>query len=98
MNGGMKILGVENTMNVNIKNLYPNPTDGISYLTLNSKLPSIAKVNIYAIDGRMIAQSNKELTQGENNLRLDLTNIEPGMYFVEVISKNERVTAKLMIK
>jgi PKD repeat protein len=98
IDGGMRILGIENIGNVNIKNLYPNPTDGISYLTLNSKIPSIAKVNIYAIDGRMISQSNKELTQGENNLRLDLSNIEPGMYFVEVISKNERVTAKLMIK
>jgi len=98
IDGGMKILGINNAENISINKLYPNPTDGISYLTLNSKVPSNAKLNIYSIDGRMIAQSIKELTQGENNLRLDLTNIEPGMYFVEVISKNERVTAKLMIK
>jgi PKD repeat protein len=98
MNGGMKILGITNSENISVNNLYPNPTDGISYLTLNSKLPSNAKVNIYSIDGRLIFQSNKELTQGENNIRLDLTNIEPGMYFVEIMSKNERVTAKLMIK
>lgn len=98
MNGGMKILGIANSENININNLYPNPTDGISYLTLNSNLPSNAKVNIYSIDGRLISQSNKELMQGENNIRLDLTNIEPGMYFVEIMSKNERVTAKLMIK
>jgi hypothetical protein len=98
MNGGMKILGIADSENININHLYPNPTDGISNLTLNSKLPSNAKVNIYSIDGRLIAQSNKELMQGENNIRLDLTNIEPGMYFVEIMSKNERVTAKLMIK
>ena len=98
MNGGMRILGINNSENISINNLYPNPTDGISYLTLNCKLPSNAKVNIYSLDGRLISQSNKELSQGENNITLDVTNIEPGMYFVEITSKNERVTAKLMIK
>ena len=98
IDGGMRILGINNSENISINKLYPNPTDGISYLTLNCKLPSNAKVNIYSIDGRLISQSNKELSQGENNITLDVTNIEPGMYFVEIMSKNERVTAKLMIK
>lgn len=98
MNGGMKILGLDNSENVNIKNIFPNPTNGISYMTLNSKTFAVANVKIYSIDGRLVYKWNEELMQGENTIKLDLTNIEQGMYFIEVISKNERVTAKLMIK
>ena len=98
MNGGMKILGLDNSENVNIKNIFPNPTNGISYMTLNSKSAAVANVKIYSIDGRLISKWNEELMQGEHTLKLDLTNIEPGMYFIEVVENNERVTAKLMIK
>ncbi|MEN9370404.1 MAG: hypothetical protein RI952_1269 [Bacteroidota bacterium] len=98
INGGMKILGLDNSENVNIKNLFPNPTNGISYMTLNSKSAAVANVKIYSIDGRLISKWNEELMQGEHTLKLDLTNIEPGMYFIEVVENNERVTAKLMIK
>ena len=98
INGGMKILGLDNSKNINIKNLFPNPTKGISYMTLNSKSAAVANVKIYSIDGRLISKWNEELMQGEHTLKLDLTNIEPGMYFIEVTVINERVTAKLLIK
>jgi PKD repeat protein len=98
MEGGMRILGVENSKNISIKYVYPNPAEGVSYVSLTSLLPGFAKVNLMSLDGRWIAQWNKELVQGANTLEIDLTDVEPGMYFIEVISNEDRATSKVMVK
>lgn len=98
VNQGMKILGIQNSRYITINSLYPNPTDGISYLTLNSKLAGNAIVKIYSLKGRLISQWNKELFQGENKFDFDLTSVQAGMYFIEIITNGDRVSAKLMIK
>jgi PKD repeat protein len=96
--GGMRILGLDNPKSIAIKSVYPNPAQDISYLSLNSLLPGIAKINVMSLDGRWIAQWNKELEQGSNTIELDLEGIDPGMYFVEVLSNNDRATSKLIVK
>lgn len=98
VNRGMKILGIKNSKYISINSLFPNPSNGISYLTLNSKISGMAKVNIYSIEGRLLSQWDKELYQGENKFDFNLTNVQPGMYFIEIITNGDRVSAKLMIK
>ncbi len=95
---GMRILGIENSRNISIKNIYPNPAENISYINLDSKLPGIANVNLMSLDGRLIKQWNKELVTGANNLEFELSNVEPGLYFIELLINDDRVTSKLMIK
>lgn len=96
--GGMRILGVEDQKIITINALYPNPAENVSNLNLSSVLPGVANIRVMALDGRVVAQFNSELQQGTNTIELNFEGLNPGMYFVDISSNNDRATSKLIIK
>lgn len=95
---GMRILGVNDSKNISINYVYPNPSEDISYVSLNSKVLGAARLNLMSLDGRLIKEWQKEIFPGDNTIELDLSAIEPGLYFIEIINNNDRVISKIMIK
>lgn len=73
-------------------NLYPNPTEGISYMNIPQGENYL--VNVSDITGKLIHSTT--LSQGNNVL--DLSSFEKGLYFVQLTSNHSVKTTSLLVK
>lgn len=64
--------------------MYPNPTDGLSTLDVNSTVAGMATVEIYSITGAMVQTSTRSIRVGANRLNVDMTKVPAGIYLVKV--------------
>jgi hypothetical protein len=79
-----------NDLKVSNLAIYPNPSEGvinIESLNLNES----ALLSVYSIDGRLVSQS--ELI----NSTIDLTNLDSGLYWVELRTNREVKRAQLVL-
>lgn len=92
-------LGVdENDLSKNEWLIYPNPSDGIIYL--QSAIDQISKIkNIDVFDGSgKLVYSKSPYFVSNQNIRLDLTGLRPGIYFIRIRTEQDLFTGKLIIK
>lgn len=69
--------------------IYPNPvSDNLTIETADL----IRRVEIYSMDGKMVLQSN----HNTNNLKVNLNNLKPGMYFLRVQTTTQLFTEKVV--
>ena len=79
-----------NDLKVSNLAIYPNPSEGLIKLgSLNQNESS--QLSVYSLDGRLVSQL--ELT----NSTVDLTNLDSGLYWLELHTKNEVKRAQLVI-
>ena len=71
-------------------NIYPNPTDNILTINAEEEIQNISIYNILSVKMMEMVINNKEAV-------IDLTNFESGMYFIEIIGKDEK-SIKTFIK
>lgn len=71
-------------------NIYPNPTDNILTINAEEEIHNISIYNILSVKMMEMVINNKEAV-------IDLTNFESGMYFIEIIGKDEK-SIKTFIK
>mgnify|MGYP001169529858 CR=1 FL=1 len=73
--------------------IFPNPTDGIFNLKLNSQQNLNAQLLIFNIEGRKIYDENLNLDKNENKL-IDLSHHKSGIYFIYLNSENKIILNK----
>ncbi len=79
--------------------VYPNPTIGESTLEFSLHKTSHLTINIFSIEGRMIAQCFQgELFAGDHQLIIPTTGMSNGAYYLRVSNGAEITTTKLTIK
>ena len=74
-----------NTIDVNI---YPNPTTGVVYVDVETSFDAV----IYNYQGQVV----KKLY--DNNDYIDMSDLNEGMYFVEVKTKDNVIVKKVLVK
>lgn len=79
-----------NTQDSKQVTLFPNPTHGL--LTIASK-DAITAIDVFDHLGRKVNQFN-----AIQNNQIDLSHLEDGIYFVEIISAERKVVQKLILK
>ncbi|MFT4697665.1 MAG: hypothetical protein ACI9SJ_000794 [Flavobacteriaceae bacterium] len=90
MGDGVNTRGAE-SLSTNLS-LFPNPAKNSFDIALEQDI--IKTINIMSITGQVVFS---EETQGKNQKTVDISNLTSGMYFVNVVGKNEkRYTAKLV--
>lgn len=83
--------------NINIGNLYPNPTS--KSVNVNIFVKDTSKVNIKISDMRklIVLKNEFDLKTGKNLLNLNLSSISDGIYIVEFKVGNYKTSKKLVI-
>jgi len=79
--------------------IYPNPTNGPVIFNVVSSKNTDAQISVLDVLGKTIESFNYTLTNGENFIQLNTTsNLEAGIYFVNVTQGKEQQTLKLIVE
>jgi PKD repeat protein len=91
-------IGLDNPQLGDELNIYPNPTS--DFVQINwSGLPTDDPVHIELVDvqGRSVQSFDRELNQGNLELRLDLTGLAKGPYFIRMRQGRRELLRKLIL-
>jgi hypothetical protein len=77
--------------------LFPNPSNGEFILNYSSDMNESLLVEIFSIRGEKIISKNWNVANGKNNLDIDLTDNNAGVYLVKVSSARGFVTIKAVL-
>lgn len=72
--------------------IYPNPASDV--IRVATTLPGIINVSVFNLKGQLIQRKNFNPTEDE----LDISQLEPGVYFVRLIAGNKKYFSKLVKK
>lgn len=87
-----------NGINIGSVNLYPNPTSGVTNLTIELVQNETVSISVLNSVGQEVYASNtNNLTAGLNTLPLNTENWPNGVYFIKVSSGNGFVNQKLTV-
>jgi hypothetical protein len=91
-NGKSNFLGyatVSNKAALAVINLFPNPAQNNITLSLKNFATPIVNYELYDAQGVLIQTESINLTDGNQDYKIDLSNLNKGFYFVKVNSGDE---------
>ena len=92
------LVGIKENQKNNIQlNVFPNPTSDICHLNFNLENNEYVKINIYNALGELVYIETKNISAGNVDYILNLTELHSGNYSVQVSFKNNTITKKLTI-
>ncbi|MFC2137859.1 MXAN_6640 family putative metalloprotease [Bacteroidota bacterium] len=87
--------GIE-SIALNSYNIYPNPSSGMVYVSVDNSLNSISAIQIISISGEVILVNS--IKSNDQLFEIDMTSVEKGMYFLKLIEGNNMRIEKLIIE
>lgn len=79
--------------------LFPNPTNGISTLFVNTDNAVNMNINLLDMNGRVVMNLHSgELNVGENAISINTANLVKGIYVVKMMSANQIEAKKLIVE
>lgn len=78
-------------------NIYPNPTSGMFTIALTNAHTDKVNINITNILGELVYVAQEENTSAEFTKQLNLQNLVPGTYFIQIKNADKVYTSKLII-
>ena len=93
-------ISVDEHLLSNSLNLYPNPVrNGQSVLSFDLDKAATAKVEVLNNLGQTIAQVYQgQLSSGVNKFEINTANLSAGVYFVNILLNDTKVTKKLIVE
>ncbi len=83
---------------INSISLFPNPTNGIVNINFNTSKAEEVTINITDISGRVVKSvPSTNYNAGMNNVIMDASDLNNGLYFVSIRSANFNKTTRLLI-
>lgn len=82
---------------INIVSLYPNPSKQHVTISLESSNNKEIEMSMIDIHGYSILNKNVTLTEGINQISLDIEAVASGVYIISILSDNDRTTEKLIV-
>jgi hypothetical protein len=73
---------------------YPNPTEGLLTVNLGTAQATNTNVRVYDLTGRSLMQTN--FTSNESSIQIDISQLDSGIYLVEVEEGNKKFTSKIL--
>jgi len=80
-------------------NIYPNPVKDILNVDLTMENNSKIKVSISDLSGRTILQKTENVKSGRQNINLNLTNLNRGIYLINInVGQDKSLSRKLIVE
>lgn len=92
-------LGIdENSLSKDQWLMYPNPSEGIVFLqSAIDQVSRIKYIDVFDVGGKLVYSQSPYFINNQN-LRLDLTHLRTGIYFIRVRTEQDVFSRKLIIK
>jgi len=84
-------------VNVNSFVVYPNPANMNFYSTINSSNAATAQMEVMDVTGKTLISKTIAIQAGTQTISTDVSQLAPGMYFVNLNQNGKMQTAKLVI-
>jgi hypothetical protein len=80
--------------------VYPNPVVDELKIAFKSNQRSLAVVSFFNNIGKPVFRQESDVEPGNNIITIDLRSksIQPGVYFVQLVSDGQTITRKLIVK
>ena len=90
-------VGINEHESINYINIYPNPTKDIATLQITTIKSEEVEISITDVLGKIIYQEKRDVNSGLNTAKINVSNIESGMYFVNIKTDNKTHSTRLII-
>ncbi len=82
-----------------VSEVFPNPTSRTAFLEIKIFRPSEAKLILTNLMGQTVKLlEQKNLLVGTNKISLDVSDLEPGIYFITIQAGGEKISRKLVVE
>ena len=88
---------IDNIFSEEHVNIYPNPSNNITYIEINSLESNLAHISIINILGEKVKDINMQLKEGKNVKSVNTSELKKGIYFIDININNSSITQKLII-
>lgn len=91
-------IGIEKTPAITGVSVYPNPINDFTTLSFNLRETSNVNIEVYDMTGKLVMNRNLgSRLFGNNTVVMDVSNMEPGIYFFTVNANGTKTTNKMVI-
>lgn len=90
------VLGIHDFVAESDLSIYPNPTSHEVNLAFESTANFDAIISVARADGQTVLVENQAVAKGRQSLKLDLTSLPSGLYFLQVTTGNEVISKKIV--
>jgi PKD repeat protein len=91
------ISGTENNLLENQISIYPNPTSGIFTLDFGALNQQDVSIAIYQVDGKLVYTQGTAINSVNQQLRINLSPFEKGMYFINIQTTSATTTKRVLV-
>ena len=88
---------LDNQPSVDVHTIYPNPTKGSVDLVFSSEEKEKLNLRVYSLLGKLVINSEIVANLGLNSIRLNLNDVENGVYLVQLGNGINTATHKLIV-
>lgn len=78
--------------------IFPNPSTGQFTIKAQSDNHSIAQIEIIDVVGKVVLTKNTELSTGNNNILINASELNKGIYFVNTSINNKNNVTKIIVE
>jgi hypothetical protein len=78
--------------------IYPNPSNGVFTVAVNSASDSVYQLKVVDLTGRVVYEVGGQFISGDNQFALDLAYLNKGIYMISIQKGDETITKKLFIR
>ncbi len=100
--GQVNDLGVKSierkVADLEVVNIYPVPANDIVNVVVQTEIDANIQIDLYSIDGRLVKQSNVLANSMSLTHSMDISNINAGVYLMQVQQANQVITQKIIIE
>ncbi len=82
----------------NTINLYPTPANQYVYVDLNMFSASSSQIMVVDLTGKVVKTISNDLNAGKNKIKLDISELPNGIYFVNMQDETGKMISQKMIK
>ena len=78
--------------------VYPNPANGYVNVDVKANKQVTYRIDLLDLSGRIIKESDETAAPGINHSRLDISNLQSGLYLLRISSRNGYYVQKLVVQ